>query len=96
MNTGGECRSGECPEEYEGTPFEITIEKIEPEQLFSFRWHAGAVDPEMDYSREPTVSITPSATSSSVNARRAKAFTANEQDWGMVVKLIEEHLAHAR
>jgi len=25
-------------------------------------------------------------------ARRAKAFTANEQGWGMVVKLLEEYL----
>jgi hypothetical protein len=29
-------------------------------------------------------------------ARRAKAFMANEQGWGMVVKLIEEHLVHAQ
>jgi len=28
-------------------------------------------------------------------ARRAKAFTANEQGWGMVVKLIEEYLVQA-
>jgi hypothetical protein len=28
-------------------------------------------------------------------ARRAKAFTANEQGWAMVVKLVEKHLAHA-
>jgi hypothetical protein len=28
-------------------------------------------------------------------ARRAKAFTANEGGWGMVVKLIEEYLVHA-
>ena len=28
-------------------------------------------------------------------ARRAKAFTANEQGWGMVVKLIEEYLVDA-
>jgi hypothetical protein len=28
-------------------------------------------------------------------ARRAKAFTANEQGWGMVVKLIEGYLVLA-
>ena len=28
-------------------------------------------------------------------ARRAKAFTANEQGWGMVIKLIEDYLVHA-
>ena len=26
-------------------------------------------------------------------ARRAKAFTANEQGWGMVIQLIEKYLA---
>jgi hypothetical protein len=27
-------------------------------------------------------------------ARRAKAFTANEQGWGMMVNVIEKYLAH--
>src|SRR5690349_5578733 len=30
-------------EPYKGFPFEITIEEIEPERLFSFRWHPFAV-----------------------------------------------------
>src|SRR5947207_1998798 len=25
--------------EFDGTPFEITVDRIEPERLFSFRWH---------------------------------------------------------
>lgn len=29
-------------------------------------------------------------------ARRAKAFTANEGGWGMVMKLIEQYVCHAR
>src|SRR5205807_6666339 len=33
---------------YEGIPFEITIEQMDPEKLFSFRWHPGAVDPGVD------------------------------------------------
>jgi uncharacterized protein YndB with AHSA1/START domain len=36
---------------YDGTPFEITIDQMEPERLFSFRWHPGAVDPDVDYLR---------------------------------------------
>src|SRR5882724_11745939 len=32
---------------YEGMPFEITVEKMEPERLFSFRWHPYAIDPEL-------------------------------------------------
>src|SRR5215471_758294 len=40
--------------QYEGWPFEITIEKMEPERLFSFRWHPFAVERDVDYSAEPT------------------------------------------
>src|SRR6202171_5119411 len=40
--------------EYEGLPFAITIEQMEPERLFSFRWHPFAVERDVDYSTEPT------------------------------------------
>jgi uncharacterized protein YndB with AHSA1/START domain len=95
---------------YEGLPFEITIEKMEAERLFSFRWHPNAVEPGVDYSGEPTtliefvleevangvlLTVTESGFDRIPLARRAKAFTANEQGWGMVVKLIEEYLVQA-
>ena len=35
---------------YEGMPFEITIEQMEPERLFSFRWHPFAIERDVDYS----------------------------------------------
>lgn len=37
--------------EYEGMPVEITIEKMEPERLFSFRWHPYAIERDVDYWR---------------------------------------------
>ncbi|HEV3418907.1 MAG TPA: SRPBCC family protein [Candidatus Acidoferrum sp.] len=95
---------------YEGLPFEITIEKMEPERSFSFRWHPNAVERGVDYSAEPTtliefvleevangvlLTVTESGFDRIPLARRAKAFTANEQGWGMVVKLIEEYLVQA-
>src|SRR5262252_364734 len=95
---------------YEGLEFEITIEQIEPERLFSFRWHPNAVERGVDYSAEPTTLIvfelaeTPAGIELTVTesgfdriplARRAKAFTANEHGWGMVVTLIEKYLAQA-
>ncbi len=95
---------------YEGMPFEITIERMEPERLFSFRWHPFAVEPGVDYSAEPTtlvvftleevangviLTVTESGFDGIPLARRAKAFTANEQGWGMVVKLIEEYLVQS-
>src|SRR5262249_45883568 len=42
---------------YEHLTLEITIEKIEPERLFSWRWHPGAIDPEWDYSKDPTTLV---------------------------------------
>jgi len=96
---------------YEGVPFEITVEQMEPERLFSFRWYPFAVEGGVDYSVEPTtlvvfaledagegvmLTVTESGFDRIPLGRRAKAFTANEQGWGMVVKLIEEYLVRAR
>src|SRR5262245_6878138 len=93
---------------YEGLPFEITIDRIEPERLFSFRWHPFAIEPGVDYSHEPTTLIvfeldqvgndikltgTESGFDQIPLERRAKAFTANEGGWTMVVTLIEKYLA---
>jgi uncharacterized protein YndB with AHSA1/START domain len=36
---------------YEGHKMEMAVERIEPERLFSYRWHPG--DPNDDYSAEP-------------------------------------------
>jgi uncharacterized protein YndB with AHSA1/START domain len=92
---------------YEGTAFEITVERMEAERLFSFRWHPFAVERGVDYSAEPTslvefvlaevaggvmLTVTESGFDAIPLARRAKAFTANEQGWSMVVKLIETYL----
>lgn len=96
--------------QHEGIPFEITIDRMEPERLFSFRWHPGAVEHGVDYSHEPTTlvvfTLEPVANGVMLTViesgfdhipleRRAKAFTANEQGWGIVVKLIEKYLAQA-
>lgn len=95
---------------YRGKPFDIVVDRMEPERLFSFRWHPHAVDPNHDYSGEPMTLIefvledAPEGTLLTVVesgfdaiplARRAQAFQANEQGWGMVVKLVEKHLAQA-
>jgi uncharacterized protein YndB with AHSA1/START domain len=92
---------------YEGTPFEITVEQIEPERLFSFRWHPYAIEPGVDYTLEPTtlvaftlektadgimLTITESGFDQIPLARRAKAFSANEGGWSKQVELIEAYL----
>jgi uncharacterized protein YndB with AHSA1/START domain len=94
-------------EPYKGIEFEITIERIDPQRLFSFRWHPGAVDPNFDYSKEPTtliefvledvpegiqLTVTESGFDKIPLERRAKAFAQNEQGWGKMIKLIEAYL----
>ena len=38
--------------------FDVVIERIEPQDLFSYRWHPYAVDPAVDYSREEPTLVT--------------------------------------
>jgi uncharacterized protein YndB with AHSA1/START domain len=98
-------------QKYEGLPVEITIEKMEPERLFSFRWHPYAIERGVDYSAEPTtliefvleetkdgvlLTVVESGFDQIPLARRVKAFTANEQGWGMVLKLLEEYFVRAK
>jgi len=91
--------------------FEITVEQMIPEKLFSFRWRPHAVDPGVDYSAEPTtlvaftleqkpdgveLTVTESGFDGIPLARRAQAFSANEQGWAIQMRLISQYLAHAR
>ena len=38
---------------YEHLTLELQVERLEPERLFSWRWHPHAVDEKADYSQEP-------------------------------------------
>jgi uncharacterized protein YndB with AHSA1/START domain len=93
---------------YAGLKIELTVEAMAPERLFSFRWHPNAHETGVDYSVEPTtlvefvledaaegvmLTVTESGFDSLPLARRAKAFTANDGGWTIVVKLIEKYLA---
>lgn len=95
---------------YEGRTFDITVERIEPMRHFSFRWHPFAVDPEADYSREPTTLVTfdleevpggvrLTITESGFDAipleRRAEAFGMNERGWALQLTLVAKYLARA-
>jgi uncharacterized protein YndB with AHSA1/START domain len=95
---------------HEGLPFEIKIERMDPERLFSFRWHPFAIERDVDYSAEPTtlvefvleevaegirLTVTESGFDGIPLARRAKAFEANEGGWSVMVKVFEEYLVQA-
>ena len=95
---------------HEGVVFDITVEKIEPERLFSFRWHPHAIRRDFDYASEPTtlvvltleevadgvrLTISESGFDRIPLARRAEAFLANDEGWSMMVRAIEDYLAKA-
>lgn len=94
-------------EPFDGMPFDVTVERIEPPRLFSFRWHPHAVEPGADYSKEPftlvefelsevdggtRLKITESGFDQVPLERRAKAFTENEGGWEHQTKLVEKYL----
>jgi uncharacterized protein YndB with AHSA1/START domain len=95
---------------YEGTAFEIVIDRIEPERHFSFRWHPYAVEKGIDYSVEPStlvvfeledapegtrLTLTESGFDQIPLERRAKAFEMNDGGWTAQMMLIEKYLANA-
>jgi uncharacterized protein YndB with AHSA1/START domain len=95
---------------FEGKPFEFVIDRIEPERLFSFKWHPFGVEEGIDYSAEPMtliefvledrgaetmLTITESGFDQIPLSRRARAFQANEGGWNGVLRLIAKHLSHA-
>jgi uncharacterized protein YndB with AHSA1/START domain len=95
---------------YEHVPFEITIERIEPERHFSWRWHPNAIDPKLDYSEEPTtlvvfeleevaggtrLTVVESGFDGIPLARRLEAYRGNEQGWTLQMKAIERYVTQA-
>jgi uncharacterized protein YndB with AHSA1/START domain len=105
---GGIRRLVRC-QAYEGTPFEIRVDRIEPERCFAFRWHPYAVEPNVDFSSEPTtlvafeleeveggvrLTVSESGFDRIPLSRRAAAFTANEEGWSIQVTLIQKYLTH--
>ncbi len=93
---------------YDHLTMEIVIERVDPERLFSYRWHPYAIEPITDYSSEPmtlvefTLSEIPGGTELTVvesgfdripAARRAEAFRMNEGGWSAQLTNIERYLA---
>lgn len=92
---------------YEHVRWQVHIQKIEPERLFSFTWHPYAVDPQTDYSHEtPTLVefrlektatgtllvVTESGFDKVPADRRAEAFRMDDGGWTQQIKNIEDHV----
>ena len=94
---------------YEHITFEVTVEQVEPERLFSWRWQPGG-DPDIDPA-EPTTLVVfeleevPEGTRLTVTesgfdrippARSPKAYRENDQGWTGQLENIRKYLARTK
>jgi uncharacterized protein YndB with AHSA1/START domain len=95
---------------YEHLTMDVLIESIVPQRLLSFRWHPAAIDPTVDYSKEPTtlvvfeleeaqggtmLSLVESGLDQIPLERRATVFRLNSQGWEEQMENIKKHVAKA-
>jgi uncharacterized protein YndB with AHSA1/START domain len=91
---------------YEGTRFLVRVTEMTPPRRFAWQWHPGAVDPNVDYSREPWTTVTftlePSGRGTRLSvsetgfdeislARRAKVYADNSGGWTEVIVWIQKY-----
>jgi uncharacterized protein YndB with AHSA1/START domain len=91
---------------YEGKRFEVRITEMTPPTRFAWQWHPGAVDPAVDYSREPWTTVTfvlePSGRGTRLSVseigfteislpRRAAVFADNSGGWTAVIDWIRAY-----
>lgn len=92
---------------YEHLTLDMTIDRMEPERLLSWRWHPNAIEPGRDYSSEPTtlvlfqleeveggtmLTLVESGFDGIPPARRDEAYRGNEGGWTIQMESIERHV----
>lgn len=92
---------------YDHLTIDLLIERVEPERVFSYRWHPYAIDPKVDYSTEPTTQCeftldeVPEGTRLTIiesgfdripASRRDEAFRMNEGGWVAQLGNIEHYV----
>jgi uncharacterized protein YndB with AHSA1/START domain len=93
---------------YEHLTMHLTVERMDAERLFSFRWHPYAIDPKVDYSAEPAtlvefrledasdgtrLTLVESGFDRIPAARRAEAYRMNDQGWAAQMENIQRHVS---
>lgn len=93
---------------FEHVTFDVLVERMDAERLFSFRWHPYAVDPKVDYSKEPTTLVefrldeVPGGTALTVvesgfegipAGRRDEAFRMNTGGWEQQLENLRAYVA---
>ncbi|SFW82964.1 MULTISPECIES: SRPBCC family protein [Pseudomonas] len=92
---------------YEHLIWDVAVERVEPERVFSFRWHPYAVEPQVDYSQESEtrvqfeledmdggtlLKVVESGFNNIPEARRLKAFRMDSRGWDEQMTNIEAFL----
>lgn len=93
---------------YEHIFWEARIERVEPPNLLSYRWHPYAVDPKTDYSKEEPTLVTFTLSDAPDNTtrltvvesgfdkvpphRRLEAFRMNSEGWSIQMDNIARHV----
>ena len=93
---------------YEHLYFDVLVERVEPQDLLSFRWHPGALDASFDYSSEEATLVTftlddapghgtllkvvESGFDKLPPERRLEAFRMNSGGWDAQMKNIVRHV----
>lgn len=90
--------------------WDVAVERVEPERVFSFRWHPYAIEPQVDYSQESEtrvqfeledmdggtlLKVVESGFNNIPEARRLKAFRMDSRGWDEQMANIEEFLSKA-
>ena len=93
---------------YEHLTMEVTVERMDAETLFSYRWHPYAIDPKADYSNEPmtlvefrledsadgtALAVIESGFDRIPAGRRDEAYRMNSQGWVSQLDNIARHLS---
>ena len=93
--------------DFHGLPVRMEIGQMDHEKLFSWRWHPAAINPSVDYSREPTtlvefkledapggthVTVVESGFKEIPPERRDAAFRMNYEGWGIQVSRLEDYI----
>ena len=93
---------------YEHLAWDVLIVEMAAERLLSFRWHPYAIDPAVDYSKEPAtlvefrlepveggtlLRLVESGFDNIPVSRRSEAFRMNSNGWDEQMKNIEKYVA---
>jgi uncharacterized protein YndB with AHSA1/START domain len=93
---------------YEHLTWTVTIEEMVPERRFCWRWRPHAIDPNKDYSHEPTtlvvfdltevpggtlLKVTESGFDGIPLERRETAYRGNSEGWTIQMGNIERHVS---